>query len=82
MKSETYLNKIQAEQACSIHTAELLTKALHREGKLSQDKAVRFSPLYAKFDIVNADFLTAGFREELCSGEWLSIEELREKFNW
>ena len=65
MKAETIINKITAEQVCSIHTCELLTKALHRENKLALDRAVRFRPLFGDFDIVNADYeengVTAGY---------------------
>lgn len=58
MKSKTIVEKIKRENACSVHTAELLTNAFHREGKLSADKAIRFKPLYGTFEIVNADFKT------------------------
>jgi len=60
MKAITYINKIRKENACSIHTAELLTKALHRENIMSETKAIRFRPLFGDFDVVNADFLNVG----------------------
>lgn len=79
MKSSTILMKIKKENACSVNTAELLTKALHREGLLKKDRAVRFGVLYGKFDIVNADFFETGeFESALCNGDWLDIDELIE----
>ena len=56
MKSITILNRIKSTERCSINDTNLLTRALHREGKLDTDKAVRFKVLLAEFDIVNADF--------------------------
>lgn len=60
MKAITYINRIKKENGCSIHTAEMLTKAFHREKLLGDDLAIRFRPLFGDFDIVNADFLTVG----------------------
>ena len=56
MKAITIVKKIEKENACSIHTAELLTDALHREGRLPNGYAIRFRPLFGDFDVVNADF--------------------------
>lgn len=56
MKAITYVNNIKKENACSILTAQKLTKALHREGIMDESLAVRFRPLFGDFDIVNADF--------------------------
>ena len=81
MKANTILNKIKREDACSIATAELLTKALHREGKLEITQAIRFMPLFGKFDIVNADlFKTGEFKPSLCNDKQMSIDELIEMF--
>lgn len=60
MKAITIIKKIQAENGCSIARAELLTKAMHREGILPSSAAIRFRPLFGDFDIVNADFETNG----------------------
>lgn len=60
MKAINYIKKIQSENACSIHTAELLTAALHREERLSPKWAVRFRPMYGDFDLVNSDFEKVG----------------------
>ena len=60
MKAETIINKIERSQVCSIHDAELLTSALHREKKLPAECAIRFRPLYGDFDIVNADYEEIG----------------------
>jgi len=51
MKVQTYLDKLIAEQKCSLHTAENLDVRLHAEGKLSNDRHLRFRPLYADFVI-------------------------------
>ena len=81
MKAITIINKIKKENGCSIHTAELLTNALHRENKLPTNQAVRFKPLYGKFDIVNADLFTIGeFKNDLCCFDDMSIDDLMEKF--
>lgn len=71
MKAITYINKIKKENACSIHTAKLLTKAMHREGIMDETLAVRFRPLFGDFDIVNSDFETVGvtFAEPTNIGE-------------
>lgn len=80
MKAQTIINRIEKEQSCSIATAELLTKALHRENKLDANKAIRFRPLYGDFDIVNADLFMCGeFKLELCS-DIGTIEELKKMF--
>ena len=57
MKAETYIKKILAEGACSIATAEKLTKALHREGLLHPHLSVRFKLLFGTFDIIETDWL-------------------------
>ena len=77
MKAITILNKIKEEEVCSIARAELLTKALHREEKLNKEQAIRFMPLYGKFDIVNADLFSTGeFKPDLCNNEQMGIDEL------
>lgn len=53
MRVVTIIKKIEKENGCSIATAELLTRALHREKRLDNDLAVRFRPLFGDFDIVN-----------------------------
>lgn len=81
MKAITILNKIKEEEACSIAKSELLTKALHREGKLNKEQAVRFMPLYGEFDIVNADlFKTGEFKPDLCNNKRMGIDELIDMF--
>lgn len=81
MKAITIMNKIKKENGCSIHTAELLTRALHRENKLPTNQAIRFKPLYGKFDIVNADLFTTGeFKNELCSIDDMDIDDLINEF--
>lgn len=78
MKSSTIIKKIKTEGVCSEHTAELLTHALHREGKLEKDRIIRFSILQRKFDVVNADYLkTRKFNMEICTG-WMEFDELME----
>lgn len=80
MKAITIMNKIKKANECSIATAELLTKALHREDKLSDDQAVRFRPLYGDFDIVNSDlFITGEFKNELCEDP-MDINTMIERF--
>ena len=80
MKSSTIMNRINAAQECSIATAELLTNALHREGKLDEEKAVRFRPIIGDFDIVNKSLFTTGkFEKELCESVG-SIDDLQKKF--
>ena len=66
MTATTIINKIKKENACSIHRAELLTNALHREGRLPKEQIIRFRPLFGDFDIINADFVENGFKKELC----------------
>lgn len=56
MKAITIIKKIREENACSIHTCEMLNRALRREGYMSNDWNIRFMPLYARFDFVNNDF--------------------------
>lgn len=81
MKAATILRKMEATQVASIAQTELLTKALHREGKLPGTQAVRFMLLYGKFDIVNADLWKTGrFDPELCEGAQMSLEELIARF--
>lgn len=53
MKAITYIRKIDEAGACSIHTAEKLTEALHREQLLHPDLVLRFRPLYGDFDFVH-----------------------------
>lgn len=71
MKAINYVRKIEKENACSIHTAEKLTRALHREGVMDESLAIRFRPLFGDFDIVNSDFETRGvnFSEPTTLGE-------------
>lgn len=81
MKAATILKKIETTQCASIAQTELLTKALHREGKLPETQAIRFMVLFGKFDIVNADlFKTGRFDPELCEGKQMTIEELQARF--
>lgn len=68
MKSTTYINKIVRENACSIQTAEKLTEALHREGILHPDLALRFRPLFGDFDIVSAGWLKGNYNIQMT--EW------------
>ena len=80
MKAQTIIKRIEKEQACSIATAELLTRALHRENKLDKEQAIRFRPLFGDFDIVNADlFETGEFKNHLCY-DIGTIEDLKEMF--
>lgn len=72
MKAATYVKKIKEANGCSILLAENLTHALHRENRLIKELAIRFRPLYGDFDIVNADFATAGIK----SSESITLEEL------
>lgn len=74
MKAINYINKIIKDNACSIHTAELLTKALHRENIMSDTLAIRFRPLYGDFDIVNSDWLSVGITHNAP----ITMEELKE----
>ena len=60
MKAINYICKIKSENACSIETAEKLTRALHRENLMNESLAIRFRPLFGDFDIVNADFTKVG----------------------
>lgn len=62
MKSSTILDRIKHDQTCSIHTIELLNKALKREGKLNEAQSIRFRFLYGDFDIVNADYMQNGVK--------------------
>lgn len=80
MKAITIIKKIEKNGKTSIAQAELLNKALHREGRLPENKMVRFRPLYGDFDIVNADFIKAGeFNLDLCEPIG-GIEELKNRF--
>lgn len=72
MKAATYIKKIKEINGCSILLAENLTNALHREKRLTKELAIRFRPLYGDFDIVNADFATAGIK----NSESITLEEL------
>lgn len=58
MKAIKYIEKIEKENACSIHTAELLTKALIRENILDSRLCVRFRPLYGDFQIIETIWFT------------------------
>ena len=79
MKAMTYMNRIRESGHCSIHDAEMLTKALHREGLLAENQAIRFRTLFGDFDIVNADFKENGFDQTLCEDP-MTIELLIERF--
>lgn len=80
MKAITIIKKIEKNGKTSIEQVELLTKALHREGRLAENKMVRFRPLYGDFDIVNADFIKAGeFNLDLCESIG-GIEDLKNRF--
>ena len=71
MKAITYIKKIDKENACSIHTADKLSEALHRENFLHPDLVLRFRPLYGDFDFVEKSwfignekaFMSESFRE-------------------
>ena len=65
MKAKTYIEKIKKENACSIHTAEKLTEALHRENILHPDLSVRFRPLWGDFDIIETEWLHNGFNRTI-----------------
>lgn len=80
MKAITIIKKIEKNGKTSIEQVELLTKALHREGRLAENKMVRFRPLYGDFDIVNSDLMvTKKFNLDLC--EIIGgIEELKNRF--
>lgn len=81
MKSASIMELIREKGECSIRRAELLTQALHREKKLSEDQAIRFRPLFGDFDIVNADLFKTGiFRPGLCESNAYSIEQLIARF--
>ena len=58
MKTESYIEKIKRENCCSVHTAEKLNKALHREGLLEESLVLRFRPLFGGFDILHKDWFT------------------------
>lgn len=80
MKAITIIKKIEKEKGTNIAQVELLTKALHREGRLPENKMVRFRPLYGDFDIVNADLMvTREFNLDLCESIG-GIEELKNRF--
>ena len=80
MKAITIIKKIEKNGKTSIKQAELLNKALHREGRLAENKMVRFRPLYGDFDIVNADYIKTGeFNLDLCESIG-GIEELKNRF--
>lgn len=80
MKAITIIKKIEKNGKTSIAQVELLTKALHREGRLAEDSAIRFRPLYGDFDIVNADWMiTKEFNLDLCEPIG-GIEELKNRF--
>lgn len=67
MKSSTIIKNAFTTNQFNIAKAELLTKALHKEGKLPKNQAVRFRLLQGDFDIVNADlFKTGEFNSSLC----------------
>lgn len=70
-ESTTYINKIIRENACSIQTAEKLTEALHREGILHPDLALRFRPLFGDFDIVSTGWLKGNYNIQM-TGWYLS----------
>lgn len=80
MKAITIIKKIEKNGKTSIAEVKLLTKALHREGRLAENKMVRFRPLYGDFDIVNADLMvTKKFNLDLCESIG-GIEELKNRF--
>ena len=80
MKAITIIKKIEKNGKTSIEQVELLTKALHREGRLAENKMVRFRPLYGDFDIVNADWtVRKKFDLDLCEPIG-GIAELKNRF--
>ena len=67
MKAATYIKRIKEDNACSIHTAEKLTEALHREGILHTDLAIRFRPLFGDFDVVHKEWLNGNDNIDMTS---------------
>lgn len=67
MKAATYIKRIKEDNACSIHTAEKLTEALHREGILHPDLAIRFRPLFGDFDVVHKEWLNGNDNVDMTS---------------
>lgn len=78
MKAATYINKIIRDDACSIHTAEKLTEALHREGLLHPHLALRFRPLYGDFDIVSAEWLKGNYNIRMTDWYLSPVEDPRQ----
>ena len=56
MKAKTIINKIIEKNSCSIHTAKLLSNALHREGYLHEAYELRYRLLLGTFDFVNQGY--------------------------
>lgn len=82
MKAKTiFTNRIEKIHACSIATAELLTKALHREHLLEVNRAVRFNPIMLEFEIVNSNYLDTGELDEDLYEYLGGILELKKRFN-
>ena len=65
MKARTYINTIIKTNGCSINTTEQLTKAMHREGLLHQDLALRFRMLYGDFDYMPQTWMDGDFNQNV-----------------
>ena len=65
MKARTYIDTIIKTNSCSINTAEKLTKAMHREGLLHQDLALRFRILYGDFDYMPQTWMDGDFNQNV-----------------
>lgn len=76
MKALNILKKIKLENTCSIATADQLTKAIHREHLLGEKEAIRFKPLFGRFDLVNADWRENGFDPRFHHIDFEDVDDL------
>lgn len=65
MKARTYIDTIIKTNSCSINTAEKLTNAMHREGLLHEDLALRFRMLYGDFDYMPQTWLDGDYKQNI-----------------
>lgn len=65
MKAKTYIDTIIKTNSCSMNTAEKLTKAMHREGLLHADLALRFRMLYGDFDYMPQTWLDGNYNQNI-----------------
>jgi len=65
MKARTYIDTIIKTNSCSINTAGKLTKAMHREGLLHEDLALRFRMLYGDFDYMPQSWLDGDYNQNI-----------------